>query len=318
MMNRREERIKIKGKALLGATVSFPETTEQKVPAVLIIAGSGAGDRDGNMPKLQLNLYKMIADGLADAGFISLRYDKRGVGESEGEINKAGLWDLVDDAESALQFLRNHTNVDQEQVYVLGHSEGTMLATALNERASLAGLILIAGAADTIEEATKYQRELAYEELNNESGIKGWLIKKLKITDKAEKKTQKIFAKMSKSDKDEIRVQLFAKLPAKWFREHFQFDLYGSMGKITCPVLAINGTKDLQTKVENVYKVPELVNGPSEIHVVEGMNHILRYQKGDVSIQKVKSAYQAQASEPLHPDLMQIITNWLESNWVGR
>ncbi|WP_142247887.1 alpha/beta hydrolase [Alkalihalobacterium alkalinitrilicum] len=318
MMNRREERIKIEGKALLGATISFPESTEQKVPAALIIAGSGAGDRDGNMPKLPLNLYKMISDGLAEAGFISLRYDKRGVGESEGELNVAGLWDLVDDAESALQFLRNNTNVDQEQVYVLGHSEGTIIATALNERASLAGLILIAGAADTVGEATRYQRELAYEELNNESGIKGWLIKKLKITDKAEKKTQKIFDKMSTSDKDEIRVQLFAKLPAKWFREHFQFDLYGSMEKITCPVLAINGTKDIQTKVENVYKVPELVNGPSEIHEVEGMNHILRYQEGDVSIQKVKSAYQAQASDPLHPYLMQIITNWLESNQVGR
>ncbi|WP_142247874.1 alpha/beta hydrolase family protein [Alkalihalobacterium alkalinitrilicum] len=318
MMNRREERIKIEEKALLGATISFPESTEQKVPAVLLIAGSGAGDRDGNMPKLQLNLYKMIADGLAEAGFISLRYDKRGVGESEGELNKVGLWDLVDDAESALQFLRNLTNVDQEQVYVLGHSEGTILATALNERASLAGLILIAGAADTIEEATKYQRELAYEELNNESGIKGWLIKKLKITNKAEKKTQKIFAKMSKSDKDEIRVQLFAKLPAKWFREHFQFDLYGSMENITCPVLAINGTKDIQTKVENVYKVPELVNGPSEVHVIEGMNHILRYQEGDVSIQKVKSVYQAQASKRLHPDLMHIITNWLERNHAGR
>ncbi|MFV8829779.1 alpha/beta hydrolase family protein [Alkalihalobacterium sp. APHAB7] len=318
MMNRKEERIKIEGKALLGATISFPESTEKKAPAVLLIAGSGEGDRDGNMPNLQLNLYKLIADGLAEAGYISLRYDKRGVGESEGDLNKAGLWDLVDDAESALQFLRNHTNVDQEQIYVLGHSEGTILATALNERASLAGLILIAGAADTIEEATKYQRELAYEELNNESGIKGWLIKKLKITDKAEKKTQKIFKKMDTSDKDEIRVQLFAKLPAKWFREHFQFDLYGSMENITCPVLAINGTKDIQTKVENVYKVPELVNGPSEVHVIEGMNHILRYQEGDVSIQKVKNEYQAQASKSLHPDLMQIITNWLESKHVGR
>lgn len=256
-------------------------------------------------------MYKLIADALAEAGIISLRYDKRGVGESEGDLTKAGMWDLVDDAESALQYLKNHPSVDRERVLVLGHSEGTMLATALNERNPVAGLILLAGAADTLEDATKYQRELVYEELRKETGFKGWLIRKLNVIEKAEAKAQKIFTKIYDSDKDVIRVQLVAKMPAKWFREHHRFDLYGAMGKIECPVLAINGSKDVQTRLENVFKVPELVAGPTEVHVIEGMNHILREQKIDFPMQKIKKAYQAQSGTALHPELMIIVTNWI-------
>lgn len=311
-MNRNEEKVQIKGSVTLGATMSFPETIADKVPAVLIISGSGPGNRDGNLKKFQLNMYKLIADGLAEAGVISLRYDKRGVGESEGDLTKAGMWDLVNDAESALRYLRNHPSVDKERVLVLGHSEGTMLATALNERNPVSGLILLAGAADTLEDATKYQRELVYEGLRKETGFKGWIIEKLNVIEKAEAKAQKIFTKMYESDKDVIRVQLVAKMPAKWFREHYQFDLYGAMGEIECPVLAINGSKDVQTRLENVFKVPELVAGPTEVHVIEGMNHILRNQEVDFPIQKIKKAYQAQNSTPLHPELMVIVTNWLK------
>ncbi|MCT8138289.1 alpha/beta hydrolase [Anaerobacillus sp. CMMVII] len=285
-MKRRDENIQIHGNVTIGATISFPETAETQAPAVLIIAGTGAGDRDGNIGKFRLNLYKMIAEELINAGVITLRYDKRGVGETEGDLNKAGMWDLVSDAESCIDYLRNHPNVDKERIFLLGHSEGTMLATALNEKTTVAGLILLAGAADTIEEATKYQRELLYEEFNQETGLKGWLLKKLNVAEKAEKNAQKIFSRMLESDKDVMRVQFVVKMPAKWFREHHNFDLYNAMRKISCPVLAINGSKDVQTRIENVYKVPNLVNGPAEVHVIEGMNHILRKQEGDVSIQK--------------------------------
>ncbi|MFN7250232.1 MAG: alpha/beta hydrolase family protein [Anaerobacillus sp.] len=311
-MNIKEEQVQIKGNVTLGATMSIPKTAANQVPAVLIIAGTGPANRDGNMKKFKLNIYKLIADGLAEAGFISLRYDKRGVGESEGNLTKAGMWELVDDAESALQYLRNHPSVDKERVLVLGHSEGTMLATALNERNPVSGLILLAGAADTLENATKYQRELVYEELLKETGFKGWLIKKLNVIEKAEAKAQKIFSKMYDSDKDVMRVQLVAKMPAKWFREHQRFDLYGAMEKIECPVLAINGEKDVQTRLENVFEVPKLVAGPAEVHVIEGMNHILRNQEGDFPIQKIKKAYQSQSETTLHPELMVIVTNWLK------
>ncbi|RXJ04230.1 alpha/beta hydrolase [Anaerobacillus alkaliphilus] len=312
MMKRKDENIKLSGKVTIGATISFPETTEDQAPAVLFIAGTGPGDRDGNVGKFKLNIYKMIAEELTKAGVITIRYDKRGVGETEGDLNKSGMWDLVDDAQTALEYLRSHPNVDKEHIYVLGHSEGTMLATALNERTQVAGLILLCGAADTLENATKYQRELMYEEFNLEKGFKGWLLKKLNVVEKSEKNAQKIFNRMVETDKDMIRIQLIAKMPAKWFREHHNFDLFGVLKNTTCPVLAINGTKDVQTRLENVYEVPKLVKGPSEVHAIEGMNHILREQKETVSIQKIKGFYKSQSNEPLHPELMLTITNWLK------
>lgn len=317
-MNKKEEQVEIKGKVLLKGTLSIPETTEEKAPAVLIIAGSGPGNRDGNIPKakLNLNMYKMFADQFTDVGFISLRYDKRGVGESEGDLDRAGMWDLVDDAESALQFLKSHENVDHNRIVVLGHSEGCMLATALNEREKVSGLILLAGAAETIEEATKRQRELAYKEINSKKGFQGWLIKKLKVTEKAEKNTKKMFDKIVASDKDTIRVQIIAKMPAKWFREHFKYDLFGAMEKITCPVLAITGSKDIQATPEKVYDVPKLVKGPTEVHVIDGMSHVLREQKGDISITKIKKAYQDQSRLPLHPELIEKIITWLKNEFT--
>lgn len=308
-----EERIQIDGEVKLGATLSFPETMSEKVPAVLLIAGTGPGDRDGNIgKKFRLNLYKLIADELAKAGIASLRYDKRGAGESEGTLLKTGFWDLVEDAKRAVQVLKNHQKVDESKVLVLGHSEGTMIATALNQKTRLAGMILVAGGGDTIENATKYQRELAYEDLTQQKGLKGWLIKKFNVVEKSERNVEKMFQKMINSDKDVIRVQLVTKMPAKWFREHFNFNLEEAMKEITCPVLAINGSKDLQTRQETVYKIPELVSGQAEVHVIEDMNHILRNQPGTVSILKIKKAYMAQSSEPLHPELMPVITNWIK------
>ncbi len=313
-MKKRDEQIQINGNVKIGATISFPDTTEAQVPAVLLIAGTGPGDRDGNVGKFKLNIYKMISDELLKAGVITLRYDKRGVGETEGDLNKAGMWDLVGDAQSGLDYLRNHPSVDKDHIFVLGHSEGTMLATALNEKTPVAGLILLCGAADTLENATKYQRELVYKELTQERGFKGWLLKKLNVVEKSEKNAQKIFDRMLKTDKDMIRVQLIAKMPAKWFREHHNFDLFGALRNTTCPVLAINGSKDVQTRLENVYEVPKLVKGPSEVHTIEGMNHILREQNEAVSIQKIKSFYKSQSNQPLHPELMQTITNWIKKS----
>lgn len=318
-MNSSERHVEINGKALLKGTLSIPEDIKGPVPAILFIAGSGPGDRDGNIrkKKMNLNMYKMLADHLTNIGVITLRYDKRGVGESKGDLDSAGMWDLVDDAKNALIFLKNHPDVDENRVIVLGHSEGCMLATALNELETLSGFILLGGAGDTLEAAMKYQREFLYEELNQSKGFKGWLIKKLKVTIKAEKNAEKVFAKMLASDKDVIRVQLVAKMPAKWFREHFNYDSLKAMKKITSPVLAITGSKDIQTAPEKVYDVPQLVDGKSVAHVINDMNHVLREQQTDVPMSKIKKYYQSLGDDPLHPELINTITTWLKKEYLN-
>lgn len=196
---------------------------KQKYPAVLILSGSGPLNRDGNdaKGKLQLNLYKQLASFITSLGFITLRYDKRGIGESEGDYFSTGMWDLVHDAKSAVQFLKDHPLVDDQRIIVLGHSEGTTLAVALNTIEQIHGLILLAGAGERLQEALLRQRKLAYQALNNLKGLKGKLMRMLNIEQKNEKKVESLFNKILQTDKDVIKVQ-FQKINAKWFREHLQ------------------------------------------------------------------------------------------------
>jgi pimeloyl-ACP methyl ester carboxylesterase len=118
-------------------------------PAVLIIAGSGPTDRNGNgpgsPPQLFTDTYRHLARELADNGILSLRYDKRGIAESRGLVKRED--DLVfetftADAIAALQSLRSRPDVSS--VLIAGHSEGGLIALAAASRVPVAGLILLA------------------------------------------------------------------------------------------------------------------------------------------------------------------------------
>lgn len=120
-------------------------------PAVLIIAGSGPTDRNGNgpaqavnAPKLLTDTYKLIAAGLAENGILSLRYDKRGVAESRGLVTREDdvVFDsFVGDAVTALRSLQARTDVSS--VVIAGHSEGGLIALAATARVAVAGLVLL-------------------------------------------------------------------------------------------------------------------------------------------------------------------------------
>lgn len=312
----KNEEVRIKGKVTLAGTLTLPEDEmrEGGFPAVLIIPGTGTLNRDGNdkKGKMPLNLYRELAEYISSLGFVTLRYDKRGVGESEGVFYETSFYDLVEDAESCLEFLRNHPRIDREKVFVLGHSEGTMLATALNARNPVFGLILLAGAGLKLDDAMKMQQELAYAEMEKFTGFKGFLIRKLKVTEKLRKKNEKFFEKMRTSEKDVMRMN-FVKVSSKWFREHFTYDLLADYEKITCPVLAITGKKDLQTDYKALEILPEHIHSPLETYVIDTMNHGLKEQKEDASILEVKKIYMRDIGKDLHPELKMHLSDWLFS-----
>lgn len=312
-----EEQITIKGEYPLKGVITVPAEQSETYPAILILSGSGPTDRDGNVPKKRLfiNMYNQLADELTEAGFLTLRYDKRGAGQSGGDFYTTGMWDLVDDAGHALAFLKQNPKVDKERIILLGHSEGCIIATALNEREPVNGIILSSGAAENIEEALKFQRESAYRELLKKTGLLGWLVRTFKLIDRSEKKAQKIFDQMISSNQDMIRIQLVAKMNAKWFREHFAYDVMKGMSHIRCPVLAITGDKDIQVYPQNVAKVPDLIRGEAEAHVIQDMNHVLREQKKEISILKAVKEYKKQANDPLHPVFIETVKNWVVRNF---
>jgi uncharacterized protein len=188
------EEVTIQGEYLLKGTLTIPEGSEKKCPAVLVVAGSGEVDRDGNVSgfKFKLDTYKDLAEYVTGLGFAVLRYDKRGVAKSEGSFLETGMWNLIDDIGACVNFLKGHPRVDPDRVILVGHSEGCLLICAYSARNSVAGIVLLAGAVETLEEALKRQRKLIYGEMMRTKGIKGWLFRLLKIDQKGEKQAQKV------------------------------------------------------------------------------------------------------------------------------
>ncbi|MED1203474.1 alpha/beta hydrolase [Heyndrickxia acidicola] len=313
-----EEEIEIKGKTAIHGTLTIPSSQQtERFPAVLFLAGSGPIDRNGNGPKgkYQFNLYKELAERIAGFGFVTFRYDKRGTGRSKEKLVSAGLWDLVEDAEESYLFLKNHPNVDPARIVVLGHSEGTIIGTALSERQEIGGLLLASGGAANLNEFLSFQRKLSYKELMNAKGLKGLLARKLVNVEKQEMKVQKWTDKMIHSNKDVYKVLFFFKQPAKWMREHFAYDTRSALRKLDCPVMAISGDKDPLVEPELIGELPSLVKGPSASYYIKDMEHGLRVQHEERSILKAKKMYSKLVERPLSPEGLEAISQWLNTHF---
>ncbi|MBE5106044.1 alpha/beta hydrolase [Bacillus thuringiensis] len=317
MMTFDEYEVAINSEFTLQGTITKPKA-DGKYAAVVIIAGSGEIDRDGMIVpvKLESNIYKDLAHVMARLGVVTIRFDKRGVGKSDGEFQKTGMWDLVSDIEATITYLKEQPFVDSENIILVGHSEGCMLATVVNARTPVNGLILLTGAAESLEEATKRQREIIYKELKEQKGIKGKLMRLLNIEKRGEKQAQKAIEKMINSKKDIVKIG-FKPMNAKWLREHFQHDIYKDLMKVTCPVLAIAGDKDFQANHEKAKRIGDYVQGDSEVHVIKNMDHTLKYFEGDFKALEFKKIYAEGADKPLHPELEEIIVNWMDTYFIS-
>jgi len=306
------EEVGIQGEYLLQGTLTIPENDGKMCPAMLVVAGSGEVDRDGNVSgfKFKMDTYKELAEFVTGLRFAVLRYDKRGVAKSEGSYLKTGMWDLVDDIGACVQFLKGHPRIDPDRVILLGHSEGCLLISAYSARNPVAGLVLLAGAVETIEEALQRQRKLLYGELMDKKGVKGWLFRLLKIDQKGEKQAQRLLEKIRRTHKDVARIQL-VKMNAKWLREHLAHNVREDLPNITCPILAITGSKDFQSDPNRLQELPGLAGGEVTWEIIENMNHPLKEANDAISITQVKALYKDSASKPLHPELKETIAKWL-------
>lgn len=313
-MKFREREVTIQSKVAIRGTLRIPEQQSEKRPAVLIIQGTGKIDRNGKVTKkMDLRLYRQLAEFLSSLGIVSLRYDKRGVGESEGDYLATGLWDLIDDARAAVQYLKTIPEVDPDKVIVLGHSEGAFIGTAVAAREQLGGLILLAGAIETLSEAMKRQRDIATEDILKLKGIQGFLLRLLGTHKKVEQQAQKQIDKVLRSTKDVIRVSGI-KMNAKWLREHFSYKAREDLVKVSCPVLAITGSRDIQANPEVLKDLPNYVKGDAEYHIIENMGHSLKFQSTTSNILSVKKDIVAEAKLPVHPELIKLLNDWLQNH----
>jgi len=316
MMNAQmvKEEISFNSDVKLKGTLLIPDQGKENYPTILFLSGSGKLNRDGSTPKgkFKFDLYKDLSELFTSLGFVTFRYDKRGIGESGGDFHSAGLSDALKDAEAALDMLAAHPKVDVSKMIIVGHSEGCMVGTVLNARRPAAGLVLLSGAGENAKRALDYQRQQFYKELREKKGVRGFIINKFKTIEKNEKQSQATFKKMLNSDKDVIKMLGFIKMPAKYFREHFALDIEEALQKASCPVLAISGSKDFQTNTENLKRAEHFIQGEYEWHVVENMDHGLKEQLTPMRPSSYKKDYLKTIGKPIHPEAVKHLASWLQ------
>ncbi|KAE8763659.1 alpha/beta hydrolase [Georgenia thermotolerans] len=289
------------GDLTLAGTVAVPEGAGPW-PAALLVSGSGPIDRDGNHKRLRLDIQRQLAAALADAGAATLRYDKRGAGQSGGSFLATGFWDNVDDAAAALAALRSQAGVDADRVLVVGHSEGALVATALAGRGTpLAGLVLLSPAARPGEETLRWQAHALEPSLP--AVLRG--VFRLMRTDfvaQVSKNHRKI--KATRTDVAWVGGQ---RLNARWFREFLAYDPRADLATITAPVLAATGDHDVQVPPEDLETLAALVPGDVETVLVPDLNHILRHQTGTPTLK----TYKTDVRHPVDPRVNELLTSWV-------
>lgn len=260
IMYSQEEAITLKtASGNLQGTLLLPEV--EKPPVVLIIAGSGPTDRNGNNPSLKPNYLKMLAEGLHKNNIASLRFDKRGIAESASAF-KGGEIELrfetyINDVEQWTSVLKNDSRFSS--VIILGHSEGSLIGMIASQQTSPEKYISIAGPGITMQETLK--RQLA----DQPAYI---LSMSLPIIEELEK------GNIVDSVPPLINA-LFRPSIQPYLISCFKYDPAVEISKVKCPVLIIQGTTDIQIQVDDADKLAS-ANSNSQLVVIEGMNHILK------------------------------------------
>lgn len=260
---------------MLSGTLTLPRGNPP-FPGVLLIAGSGPVDRDENVPQgIQLNILREMAHQLAECGFAVLRYDKRGVGKSGGDFASSGLYDLVEDAQNALEFLIKQPEINSQKVALLGHSEGgTIACMVANENPAASALVLMATPARSLVELVKEQITYLYL-------ISG--VKDPQIIQEAISQQEKIFEALAESKKEieGVPIPLW-----KWWKDYLEFNPEAFFQKIRVPTLILQGEKDYQVKTEDALKIAGILkqNGvPYELVIFPDLDHLFKPVKGDFS-----------------------------------
>ena len=244
----------------LSGTLTMPKDASGKIPVVLIIPGSGPTDRDGNSGQgLATNTYKLLAYALGKAGIASLRYDKRGIGQSTtpDKENQLRFEDYVDDANSLINMLNDDGRFSK--IIIAGHSEGSLVGMLATNEEPIKGFISLDGAGQPADKILTEQMKSGPSYLAD--GVKRMLdsLRKGKTWDNIDPALYGLA-------RPSIQPYLMS-----WCR----YDPTREIKKLKMPILLIQGTTDLQVSVDNVQKLKSAKSGATMV-IVRGMNHILK------------------------------------------
>lgn len=260
LFSQKEKEVKVKA-ALdkLYGTLLVPEG-KKDVPVVLFIAGSGPTDRNGNQAMVQANTTRLLAEGLAEKGIASLRYDKQGVGKSVKAGKKEAdlvFEDMVTDAQLWIDYLLKKNRFSE--VIIAGHSEGSLVGILAAKDKKVSKIISIAGAGRPIDEILLEQLGAQSTELMK---LAEPILEKLKKGEEVTDTPPKLAALFRKS------VQPFL---ITWM----QYDPANELKELDKPALILQGTTDIQVAVKDAKLLSE-ASEKAELVLIDGMNHVLK------------------------------------------
>jgi uncharacterized protein len=317
----------------LAGTLTLPEG-RGPYPAVILISGSGAQDRDETI--FEHRPFHVLADTLTRRGIAVLRVDDRGVGGSGGSVSKSTSDDFAGDVLAGIAVLKARPDIDGRKIGLMGHSEGGIIAPMVAARSSdVAFIVLLAGTGLPGDEILMMQGRLiakvmgaSEKDLDKQKELQKRLFGIMKTeTDpkKARAAMHEEFKKLLSEASPEERkaagdVESFAeneikKLESPWFRFFLSFDPRPTLEKVHCPVLALNGEKDLQVPPkEDLAEIAKALKkgGNTQVTTKElpGLNHLFQTCKtGAVS-------EYAAIEETIAPAALKVIGDWV-SQVVG-
>ncbi len=312
----------------LAGTLTLPQSAGP-FPAVILITGSGQQNRNeeimGHRPFL------VLSDYLTRRGIAVLRVDDRGIGGSTGNFSQATTEDFVGDVLTGVEFLKTRKEIDSSRIGLIGHSEGGLIAPmAAVKSPDIAFIVLMAAPGVTGEELLYMQSDriaraagASNETIAKNKALMGRMfavVKEEENNTTAEEKLREILraelANLSEQERKgsgysetAIDAQVTA-LSSPWMRFFLTYDPRPALMKVKCPVLAINGEKDLQVPPEeNLRDIDEALkaggNKDYTVKELPGLNHLFQTSKTGSP-----SEY-AKIEETISPAALEVIGNWI-------
>lgn len=255
----------------LKGILTLPEDRQTQVPAVVFVHGSGSSNMDEKVGKL--TPFKDLAEGLAQLGIASVRYDKRSFAHPFKILREKIITvkeETIEDAIRATELLKRDSRIDKDNIFIAGHSMGGMLAPRIDaEGGNYKGLILMAGSPRRLEEIMLDQNEAV---MRSGKGLLQWFVK----TQVA--KISAMFEGMYElSDEEAKKKKVGNGTTLYYFKEMGEHQSSNYLLKLEKPILIMQGEKDFQATLENDFAAyKELLEDKKNVtfKVYENLNHL--------------------------------------------
>lgn len=318
-----------KAKINLAGTLTIPKG-KGPFPAVVLISGSGPQDRNEEI--LGHKPFWVIADYFAKNGIATLRYDDRGIAKSEGHFEDATSEDFAEDALAAVAFLKEIKKINPSALGLAGHSEGGLVAAmAAAKSIEVNFVISLAGTGVSGGKVLRTQIEdIARADGTPDSAVKATMAEQEQIISAIEKAENNEEARElistaldsiithsneTISDVERLKLQTIEQYGTPWMHFFINYDPAESWSKIeSIPVLAINGTNDLQVEAETNLKAIETAlkkAGNQDVTTVKmhGLNHLFQKSKtGRIS-------EYGEIEETINPSVLKLMTEWIHDRF---